>query len=155
MDKEERIITLTMVKHDVGVFFAKKPRRLAAGVILAAVGLIALYCMPSLNGYSAGTMFAISLSNMLAWFAAITGTAVFFSNIRKFALTRYIAAAAASAAIILMLISARGVLSAMDITVKIDFVQGLFGEIVENLPVFAAALTGSALAGHVCGRKIA
>ncbi len=153
MDKEEPIITLATIRHDIGVFFSKKPRRLAAGGILAAGGLIALYCMPSLNGYSASTLFAVTLSNMLAWFAAITGTAVFFSNIRKFDLPRYIAVAAASAVMILILTSARGVFSAMDITVEIDFVQGLLCELANNLPIFAAALTGSVLVGYACGRE--
>lgn len=153
IDKEERIITAAVIRHDIGVFFAEKHRRLIAGGILAAAALIVLYALPDLYGYSAGTAMAVTLCRMLAWFSAITGMAVFFSNIREFDFPRYIAAAVTCAVVILMLISARGVLAGMDITVRINYVEALWGGIAENLPIFAAALTGSVFAGYVFGRK--
>ena len=153
MDKEERIITADMIRHDIGVFFSKKPRRLAAGGVLAAAGLFGLYCMPDLYGYSAGILFAVTLFNMLAWFSSVTGVAVFFSNIRSFDMARYFACTVTGSVVLLMLISARGVLAAMDITVEINYSEALWGKIAENLPIFAATLTGSALVGYVFGRK--
>ncbi len=156
MDKEEQIITAYMIKRTVRVFFAKKHRRLIAGGILAAVALIVLYFLPDLNGFSAGTLIAAAVCRMLAWFSAISGIAVILSNLRKFDLTRYIAAAVTCAVVMLMLISARDVLSGIDLDADIDpfnLYQMLLYGIADNLPLFFAALSGSALAGCIFGRK--
>lgn len=153
---EEQTITINMVKHTVSVFWSKKHRRLIAGVIVAALGLVVLHCMPAKwlwNGRPTGEFFALILLCVMAFFLAVTGISVFFSNIKKFDLLRYIITAAASAVVLLMLISVREVFGGIDITVKVNFFSLLWVEILGYLPIFAAALTGSILVGYVFGGK--
>lgn len=154
MKKEEQIITLDILKNTVKVFFAKKPHRLAAGGILAVSALIVLYFLPNLNGYPAGVLFAMTMLRMLACFSVITGIAVIFSNIGKFDFSRYSAAAVTSAVLLIILTSVRGLLGAIDLTYahKVNYVEGVLGEIAANLPLYAAALVGSLFVGYVFGK---
>lgn len=155
-NKEEQIITFDMVKHAASVFRAKKHRRLIAGGITAAAALIVLRFLPDLYGYPAGTLIAVAVCRMLAWFSAVSGMAVLLSNIRKFDLTRYIAAAVTCAVVMLILISACDALSSIDLGADIDsfyLSQVFWYGIVDNLLLFFAALNGSVLVGYVFGRK--